>query len=76
MNQMGVDADLMSAILRYTCPFDMTGSPTITLPGGFTPGGMPVGFQFVARDFDEALLVRAGHAFQQATDWHLRHPTF
>lgn len=75
MNQMGVDADLMSAILRYTCPFDMTGSPTITLPGGFTSAGMPVGFQFVARDFNEAMLVRAGHAFQQATDWHRRHPT-
>ncbi|MGJ7563840.1 amidase [Variovorax sp. GB1R11] len=74
MSQMGVDADLMSAMLRYTCPFDMTGSPTITLPGGFTPAGMPVAFQFVARHFDEALLVRAGAAFQQATDWHRKHP--
>jgi amidase len=74
MAQMGVDADLMAAMLRYTCPFDMTGSPTITLPGGFTPAGMPVAFQFVARHFDEALLVRAGAAFQQATDWHRRHP--
>jgi len=74
MAQMGVDADLMSSMLRYTCPFDMTGSPTITLPGGFTPEGMPVGFQLVARHFDEALLVRAGNAFQQATEWHLSHP--
>ena len=74
MAQMGVDAELMSAILRYTCPFDMTGSPTMTLPGGFTTEGMPVGFQFVARHFDEALLVRAGNAFQQATKWHLRRP--
>ncbi|MDM0006242.1 amidase [Variovorax sp. J22G73] len=74
MAQMGVDADLMAAMLRYTCPFDMTGSPTITLPGGFTPAGMPVAFQFVARHFDEALLVRAGAAFQQATDWHRKHP--
>ncbi|MGJ7543562.1 amidase [Variovorax sp. LT1R16] len=74
MSQMGVDAELMAAMLRYTCPFDMTGSPTITLPGGFTPAGMPVAFQFVARHFDEALLVRAGVAFQQATDWHRKHP--
>lgn len=74
MAQMGVDAELMAAMLRYTCPFDMTGSPTITLPGGFTPAGMPVAFQFVARHFDEALLVRAGAAFQQATDWHRKHP--
>lgn len=74
MSQMGVDADLMSAMLRYTCPFDMSGSPTITLPGGFTAAGMPVAFQFVARHFDEALLVRAGAAFQQVTDWHRQHP--
>ena len=74
MGRMGTDAELMAAILRYTCPFDMTGSPTITLPGGFTEAGMPVAFQFVARHFDEALLVRAGVAFQQVTPWHQRHP--
>lgn len=60
--------------LRFTAPFDMSGSPTITLPGGFTADGLPIGFQLVARDLDEALLVRAGHAYQQATDWHLRRP--
>lgn len=76
MGRMGEDVDLMSAVLRYTCPFDMSGSPTITLPGGFTDAGMPVAFQFVARHFDEALLVRAGVAFQQATSWHQRHPAF
>jgi amidase len=53
----------------------MSGSPTITLPGGFTPQGLPIGFQLVGRDLDEALLVRAGHAYQQVTDWHRRHPT-
>jgi len=74
MLTFGTDADLMSAMLRYTCPFDMTGSPTITLPGGFTEAGTPIAFQFVARHFDEALLVRAGWAYQQVTDWHRRHP--
>ncbi|MBU2286268.1 MAG: amidase, partial [Gammaproteobacteria bacterium] len=57
MATMGEDAELMAAMLRYTCPFDMTGSPTITLPGGFTDGHMPVGFQFVSRHFEEGLLV-------------------
>jgi amidase len=52
----------------------MSGSPTITLPGGFDAKGMPIGFQLVGRHLDEALLVRAGHAFQKATDHHLRHP--
>lgn len=75
MSRMGEDAELLAAMLRYTCPFDMSGSPTITLPGGVTETGMPVAFQFVSRHFDEALLVRAGVAFQQATSWHQRHPT-
>jgi len=52
----------------------MSGSPTITLPGGFTPRGLPVSFQLVGRHLDEALLIRAGHGYQQATDWHRRHP--
>jgi amidase len=68
------DAELLSGLVRYTCPFDMTGSPTITLPGGFTAQGMPIAFQFVARHFEEDLLVRAGWHYQQATDWHRRHP--
>jgi amidase len=53
----------------------MTGSPTITLPGGFTEGGGPVAFQFVGRHLDEARLVAAGDAFQSVTDWHRRHPS-
>lgn len=61
-------------VLRYTAPFDMSGSPTLTLPGAFTADGMPIGFQLVGRHLDEALLVRAGHAFQQVTDFHTRHP--
>lgn len=61
-------------VLRYTAPFNMSGSPTITLPGSFSPGGMPIGFQLVGRHLDEPLLVRAGHAYQQVTGWHRRHP--
>jgi amidase len=60
--------------LRYTAPIDMSGHPTLTLPGGMTADGVPVGFQIVGRSFDEAGILAAGHAFQQATDWHMRHP--
>lgn len=74
MARLTEDPELISGLLRYTCPFDMTGSPTITLPGGFTAQRMPVAFQFVARHFEEDLLVRAGWHYQQATDWHRRHP--
>lgn len=61
--------------VRFTAPFDMTGSPSLTLPGGATADGLPVGFQLVGRHFEEALLLRAGHAFQQASDWHRRRPS-
>ncbi|MBR0693309.1 amidase [Bradyrhizobium lablabi] len=74
MAALGEDASLIAALLRFTCPFDMTGSPTITLPGGFASNGGPVAFQFAGRHFDEASLVRAGDAFQRVTDWHKRHP--
>lgn len=74
MASLGTDASLMNSLLGFTCPFDMTGHPTITLPGGFTEEGLPVAFQFVGGHCAEALLCQAGHAFQQATDWHKRHP--
>lgn len=74
MATLGEDADLISGLLRYTCPFDLSGNPTITLPAGFTDKGTPIAFQFVAPHFAEDMLVRAGWAYQQATDWHRRHP--
>ena len=74
MSTAGHDAALMTALLNYTCPFDMSGSPTITLPGGFTAENMPVAFQMVGAHLSEGLLCRAGHAFQQVTEFHKRHP--
>ncbi|MEH2544838.1 amidase [Bradyrhizobium sp. AZCC 2262] len=64
----------LSAFLRFATPFDMSGNPTLTMPNGFTAKGLPLSFQFVCRHLDEGLLVRAGDAYQQATDWHRRHP--
>jgi amidase len=52
----------------------MTGSPTLTLPCGFSAAGLPIAFQLVAADMAEATLIRAGAAFQSATSWHRRHP--
>lgn len=68
------DAETRNAMTRFTFPFDMSGNPTITLPCGFTDAGTPVAFQFVGRHLDEEMLVRAGHAYQSATDWHRQHP--
>lgn len=71
---LGEQPELIAKLQRYTCPFDMTGNPTITLPGGFTPAGSPIAFQLVAAHLDEATLIRAGAAFQTVTSWHRRHP--
>jgi amidase len=75
MAGLGVNADLVRRLHQFTSPFDSSGNPTITLPGGFTKSGLPIGFQFVADHWCESLLVRAGAAFQRATDWHKRHPS-
>lgn len=74
LQRMSEDPEMLSGMLRFTCPFDMSGNPTITLPCAFTADGTPVGFQFVAPHMQEGLLFRAGHAYQRATDWHRRHP--
>lgn len=57
-----------------TMPFNMTGSPALALPCGFTESGLPIGMQIVGPAFGEALVLRAGHAYQRETDWHLRRP--
>lgn len=71
---LGEQPELIERLQRYTCPFDMTGHPSITLPGGFTEIGMPMGFQLVAPALHEHRLVRTGAAFQCVTDWHRRRP--
>jgi amidase len=64
----------MDRISRYTMPFNVSGSPTLSLPCGFDGNGMPLGLQLVGPHLSEAQLCRAGHAFQQATDFHTAHP--
>jgi aspartyl-tRNA(Asn)/glutamyl-tRNA(Gln) amidotransferase subunit A len=48
--------------------------PGVSIPGGFTQTGLPIGLQLIGRAFDEAMLLRAAHAYQQATTWHKRKP--
>jgi aspartyl-tRNA(Asn)/glutamyl-tRNA(Gln) amidotransferase subunit A len=62
------------ALLRYTFPFDLTGQPALSLCCGFSTQGLPVGLQLVAGHFQEATLLRLGHAYQRVTDWHTRRP--
>jgi Asp-tRNA(Asn)/Glu-tRNA(Gln) amidotransferase A subunit family amidase len=44
------------------------------MPAGFSADGLPIAFQFVCKPFDEVTLLRAGNAFQRATDWHRQIP--
>ena len=60
--------------LRFTLPFNLTGQPALSIPCGFSAGGLPIGAQLVAAHFNEPTLLRLGHAFQRATDWHTRRP--
>lgn len=74
MKAAGRSPQTVAARLRYTAPLDMSGHPALTLPGGVSADGVPVGFQIVGRAFDEAAILAAGHAYQHATDWHLKRP--
>jgi len=56
-------------------PFNLTGQPTLALPCGFSNSGLPLGFQVSGRAFEESTVLRLGHAFQKATDFHTKHPS-
>ena len=57
----------------YTLPASLAGVPGMSVPAGFAHG-LPVGLQLLAPWFEEGRLLNAGHAYQQATDWHTARP--
>lgn len=57
-----------------TTPFDCTGGPALALPCGFTPEGLPLSLQIVGRPFDDATVLRAGHAFERETGYWTARP--
>ncbi|MBE7511532.1 MAG: amidase [Anaerolineales bacterium] len=61
---------------RFCTPFNMTGVPALSLPGGFTRDGLPIGLQLVAPQTMERHLLRAAYAYEKATQWTERHPNF
>jgi aspartyl-tRNA(Asn)/glutamyl-tRNA(Gln) amidotransferase subunit A len=58
----------------FTLPGSLAGLPGMSIPAGFGEGGMPVGMQLLGNYFAEGTLLHAAHAFQQATDFHIRAP--
>ena len=67
-------AQMLGRFVRLTRPISYLGLPVVVANAGFTRAGMPIGMQLIAPPLDEATSLRAGHAFQRATDWHLRVP--
>ena len=55
-------------------PFNLTGSPTLALPCGFSSSGLPLSLQLAGRAFEEGTVFRVGHAYERATTWHTRRP--
>jgi aspartyl-tRNA(Asn)/glutamyl-tRNA(Gln) amidotransferase subunit A len=66
--------EIPAGSLRLTFPFNVTGQPALALPCGFSAAGLPISMQLVAAHFNEATLLRLGHAYQRATVWHTRRP--
>ena len=64
----------LATIGRNTSIGNLTGLPALSVPCGFTRGGLPIGMQFLGRGFDERTVIATADAYQQGTDWHLRRP--
>lgn len=58
----------------FSIPVNLAGVPAISVPCGFSGEGLPIGLQLTAKAFDESTVLRAAHAFEQATDHHKRRP--
>ena len=74
ITQAGDAPRIVDSVTRCTRWVSYLGLPAMTLCGGFDGTGLPISFQLIGRAFDEPTLLRVGHAYQGATDWHRRAP--
>ena len=58
----------------FTTVPSLANLPSLSVPCGFSQDGLPFSLQLSGRPFEETTVLRAGHAYEQATDWHIRHP--
>jgi aspartyl-tRNA(Asn)/glutamyl-tRNA(Gln) amidotransferase subunit A len=58
----------------YTISVNLAGNPAIAVPCGFSKTGLPIGMQLVGRPFEEELVIRGAHAYEQATNWRTKRP--
>ena len=76
-NAMPPDASAFkepNPLLAFTAPFNMSRNPTLSMPGGPGNGAPPPSLQLIGRLLDEATLIRAGAAYERATEWHTQRP--
>ncbi len=58
----------------FTISINLAGIPAISIPCGFTSGGLPIGLQIIGKHFDEETILKAAHAYEQSTNWHTMRP--
>ena len=70
----GVELDTYIDWMTVCCAITVTGLPAISVPGGFTPGGLPVGVQIVGKPRGDLELLRLAHCFEAATEHYKTRP--
>jgi aspartyl-tRNA(Asn)/glutamyl-tRNA(Gln) amidotransferase subunit A len=58
----------------FPMPFNVTGQPALSLCSGYGEGGLPVSLQIIGKPFQEATVLRAGHAYESAAQWRAKRP--
>ena len=59
----------------FTVSANLTGLPAISIPAGFSEGGLPIGFQLIGKPFDEASLFRIAATYEREAPWWKTHPS-
>jgi aspartyl-tRNA(Asn)/glutamyl-tRNA(Gln) amidotransferase subunit A len=70
----GRSEDTRLAATRLVRALNVAGVPALSVPCGFDSQGLPIGLQVFGRAFDEAAVLRVGHAYEQSAEWHKRRP--
>ncbi|MEC9307895.1 MAG: amidase [Chloroflexota bacterium] len=63
-----------AALTQYSRPYNISGTPAISIPCGFSKSGMPIGLQIAGKAYDEAMVLRISKAYQDSTAWHQHRP--
>ena len=74
VEMQGRMVSVMESCARFTAIANVTGEPACSVPCGFTADGLPIGLMIHGGVLQDALVLRAAHAYEQANDWHLKLP--